>query len=157
MDGGIANNAAISQATALGADRIVVVPAGFACALDAPPATPLSAAIHALTLLIEQRLIVEVTHLSDRAEIIVLPPLCSLSVGAVDFGMTDQLMSRAPGLPESGSMAAGSTCRTPSASSRSTAIPGHNGAAPRPRRRPAPVARGTRQGDRVTDLKEPFE
>ncbi len=95
MDGGVANNAAVSQAIALGADRIVVLPAGFACALEEPPSTPLSAAIHALTLLIEQRLIVEVAHLSAQADIIVLPPLCPLSVSAVDFGMTDQLMSRA--------------------------------------------------------------
>ncbi|MGH9117752.1 MAG: patatin-like phospholipase family protein [Acidimicrobiales bacterium] len=35
MDGGVANNAAVSQAIALGADRIVVLPAGVACALDA--------------------------------------------------------------------------------------------------------------------------
>jgi predicted acylesterase/phospholipase RssA len=33
MDGSVANNAAVSQAIALGAERIVVLPAGFACAL----------------------------------------------------------------------------------------------------------------------------
>lgn len=95
MDGGVANNTAVSHAIALGADRVVVLPAGFACALTQAPATPLAAAMHALTLLIEQRLIVEVAHLTDRAEIIVLPPLCPLSVSAIDFGMSSELMARA--------------------------------------------------------------
>jgi NTE family protein len=95
MDGGVANNTAVSQAVALGAERIVVLPAGFACALTTAPATPIAAAMHALTLLIEQRLIVEVGRLTDHAEIIVLPPLCPLSVSAVNFAMTDELMARA--------------------------------------------------------------
>ena len=95
MDGGVANNTAISQAVALGADRIVVLPTGFSCALLAPPATPLGSALHALTLLIEQRLIVEVAHFAERADIIVLPPLCPLSVSAIDFGASDALMTQA--------------------------------------------------------------
>jgi NTE family protein len=95
MDGGVANNTAISQAVALGADRVVVLPAGFACALSDPPSSPLAAATHALTLLIEQRLIVEIAQLSDRVEIVVLPPLCPLSVSAVDFRSSRELMARA--------------------------------------------------------------
>lgn len=95
MDGGVANNTAVSQAVALGADRVVVLPTGFSCALLTPPATPLGSALHALTLLIEQRLIVEVAHFADRADIIVLPPLCPLSVSAIDFGASEALMSQA--------------------------------------------------------------
>lgn len=95
MDGGVANNAGVSHAIALGADRVVVLPAGFSCALLAPPTTPLAAAMHALTLIIEQRLIVEVAHFAGRADIIVLPPLCPLSVSPVDFRSAEELMSRA--------------------------------------------------------------
>jgi NTE family protein len=95
MDGGVANNTAVSHAIDLGADRVVVLPAGFACALGAPPVTPLAAATHALTLLIEQRLILDVAHLAGRADIVVLPPLCPLSVSPVDFRVADELMSRA--------------------------------------------------------------
>jgi NTE family protein len=94
IDGGIANNAAISQAVALGADRIIVLPAGFACALDAPPSSPLGAATHALTLLIEQRLILEVAALAGRVHIAVLPPLCPLSVSPIDFSHSDDLIRR---------------------------------------------------------------
>ncbi|MGH2477922.1 MAG: patatin-like phospholipase family protein, partial [Candidatus Limnocylindrales bacterium] len=95
IDGGVADNAAVSQAIALGADRVVVLPAGIACALTAPPASPIASAMHALTLLIQQRLIVEVAHLADRAEIIVLPPLCPLAVSPIDFGSSAELTSRA--------------------------------------------------------------
>jgi NTE family protein len=95
MDGGVADNAAVSHAIGLGADRVVVLPAGFSCALLEPPPTPLAAATHALTLLIEQRLIVELAHLSPSADLIVLPPLCPLSVSPIDFGAADELMARA--------------------------------------------------------------
>ena len=94
MDGGVANNTAVSHAIHLGADRIVVLPAGFSCALLEAPSTPLAAATHALTLLIEQRLIVEIAHLSDHADIVVLPPLCPLSISPVDFRASDELMAR---------------------------------------------------------------
>ncbi len=94
IDGGISNNTAIAQAVALGAERVVIVPAGFACALSEPPGNPLAAATHALTLLLEQRLIVEVAHYADQVEIIVAPPLCPLSVNATDFTHADELITR---------------------------------------------------------------
>jgi NTE family protein len=94
-DGGIADNAAISQALALGADGVYVLPAGVACALDAPPRGALASALHALTLLIEQRLILEVAFLAERAELHVLPPLCPLAVSAVDFRRGAELIDRA--------------------------------------------------------------
>jgi NTE family protein len=94
VDGGVADNAAISQAVALGADRMFVLPAGFACALDRPPATALSVVVHALTLVIEQRLIVEVADLRDKIEINVLPPLCPLAVSPVDFSQAADLIDR---------------------------------------------------------------
>ncbi len=94
MDGGVADNTAVSQAVRLGADRIVVVPAGVACALERPPASPLAAAMHALTLMLAQRLVVEVAHLSGQVEIIVAPPLCPLSITSTDFSRADELIAR---------------------------------------------------------------
>lgn len=95
IDGGVADNAAISQAVAYGADRIYVLPTGYACALDKPPANALSSAMQALTLLVEQRLILEVAHYADRADIRVLPPLCPMSVSSTDFRHGAQLIDRA--------------------------------------------------------------
>ena len=94
-DGGIANNTAISQALALGADRVFILPAGVACALDRPPRGALASALHALSVLIEQRLILEVTYLADRAELHVLPPLCPLAVASFDFRHATELIDRA--------------------------------------------------------------
>ncbi len=95
IDGGVADNAAVSQAVALGADVVYVLPTGYACALDDPPASALSSALHALTLLIEQRLILEVAHFADHTDIRVLPPLCPLSVSSTDFRHGALLIERA--------------------------------------------------------------
>jgi NTE family protein len=95
IDGGVADNAAVSQAVTLGAEVIYVLPTGYACALDQPPAAPLSSALQALTLLIEQRLILEVAHYAEHADMRVLPPLCPLSVSSADFRHGALLVERA--------------------------------------------------------------
>lgn len=95
FDGGVANNTPISHAAALGADRVVVLPAGVACALPSPPRSAVSTAVHALTLLIEQRLALDVAAYHDRVELIVLPPLCPLSVSSADFRHAELLIDRA--------------------------------------------------------------
>jgi NTE family protein len=95
IDGGVADNAAISRAVALGADVVYVLPTGYACALEHPPATPLASALHALTLLIEQRLVLEVAHYAEHTDIRVLPPLCPLSVSSADFRHGALLVERA--------------------------------------------------------------
>ena len=95
IDGGVADNAAVSQAVTLGAEVIYVLPTGYACALDRPPAAALSSALQALTLLIEQRLILEVAHYAELVDIRVLPPLCPLSVSSTDFRHGAQLIDRA--------------------------------------------------------------
>jgi NTE family protein len=95
VDGGIANNAAVSEAVRLGADRIYVLPSGYACALEQPPSTALDSALHALTLLIEQRLIVEVKHFRDEVDLRILPPLCPLRVASHDFRHGRALIERA--------------------------------------------------------------
>ena len=95
FDGGVANNTPISQAAALGADRIVVLPAGVSCGLIAVPRTALATALHALTILIEQRLALDVAAFHDTVELVVLPPLCPLAVSSADFSRAAQLIERA--------------------------------------------------------------
>jgi NTE family protein len=95
VDGGVANNAALSQAVALGADEIYVLPAGFSCALQQPPATALGAAVQALSLLIEQRLVIDVSRFGGDAVLKVIPPLCPLAVSSADFSHAGELIARA--------------------------------------------------------------
>jgi NTE family protein len=94
VDGGLADNAAISQAVALGADRIYVLPTGYACALTIPPSRPLAVAVQALTLLVQRRLITDVELYADRVDIVVLPPLCPLRIAATDFRHAAELVRR---------------------------------------------------------------
>ena len=95
VDGGLADNAAISQAIALGADRVYVLPTGYACALPTPPTRPLAVAVQALSLLVQQRLITDVALYADRVDLVVLPPLCPLRVSAIDFRHAAELIRRA--------------------------------------------------------------
>lgn len=94
VDGGLANNAAISQAIALGADRIYVLPTGYACALPAPPTRPLAVAVQALSLLVQRRLVSDVALYADQVQLVVLPPLCPLRISAVDFRHAAELSRR---------------------------------------------------------------
>jgi NTE family protein len=95
VDGGIADDAALSQAVALGADDVWVLPAGYACALQRAPTSALATAVQALTLLTHQRLLFEVAHFSARVDLHVLPPLCPVSVSPIDFSRAEELIERA--------------------------------------------------------------
>jgi NTE family protein len=95
MDGGVADNTAIDQAVADGAEIVYVLPTGFACDLPRPPRSALAMLVHSLDVLIEQRLIAASRRQDPRVEIEIVPPLCPLSVLPVDFGRSDELIARA--------------------------------------------------------------
>lgn len=92
VDGGLANNTAVSQAVEAGADIVYVLPSGYSCALPEPPRTPLAALTHSLALLIHQRLVVDVAKYSDEVDLIVIPPPCPIAVSAIDFGHSPELI-----------------------------------------------------------------
>lgn len=95
VDGGLADNTAISQAVLLGADRIYVPPGGAACALANSPASPFGAALHALTLLVQQRLAHDIRAYAGQVELHLLPPLCPLRIAPTDFGHGAELVAAA--------------------------------------------------------------
>jgi NTE family protein len=64
-------------------------------ALERSPTSALGTAMQALTLLIEQRLVMEVSQFIGGATLKVLPPLCPLAVSSVDFSRAAELISRA--------------------------------------------------------------
>jgi NTE family protein len=94
IDGGVANNAPIADAIELGAERIYVLPTGNACDLPEPPKGAVAMLLHAMSLLVMGRLLVEVEMLRDRAELIVLPPPCPLTIAPIDFSRADELIRR---------------------------------------------------------------
>lgn len=94
-DGGLANNTAISQALASGAETIYVLPSGYSCSLSAPPTTALGVATQAIALLIHQRLVDDIARFSAVADLIVLPPPCPIHVQPTDFSHSGELMALA--------------------------------------------------------------
>jgi NTE family protein len=95
VDGGLADNAAISVAVALGADTVFVLPTGYSCALTHPPTSALGVAIQSLGLLIQQQLITDVAHFAEHVDLKVLPPLCPVAVSPSDFRQARSLIERA--------------------------------------------------------------
>lgn len=96
VDGAVSSNTAVKVAVAKGARRLIVLPTGYACALDKPPAGAVASALHAITLLIARQLLSELQELDDGdVEYFVLPPLCPLRGSPYDFSQTDALIERA--------------------------------------------------------------
>lgn len=94
MDGGVVNNTPISLAIAAGASTIYVLPSGYACALPHPPGSALGMVLQALTLLIQERFIVDIARYENLATLRVAPPLCPLDVSPVDFSQAAELIER---------------------------------------------------------------
>lgn len=94
IDGGVADNTAISNAVEGGADTIYVLPCGYPCALADPPKGVADTLLHTMTLLIHKRLLRDIREYTDGADLIVLPPPCPLDIGPMDFSRADELISR---------------------------------------------------------------
>jgi NTE family protein len=94
IDGGVANNAPMSHAIELGADEVYVLPSGYTCDLQTAPSSALGMGLHALNLLIRQRLVSEIAVFEGRVHLIVLPPPCPLGVSPADFSHTADLIER---------------------------------------------------------------
>ena len=94
MDGGVADNAPLSVAVELGATDVWVLPTGYSCALPRAPRHPLAQVLHALSLLVQQRLIHEVGRYQNQVDLRVLPPLCPLAVAPLDFSRAAELIER---------------------------------------------------------------
>jgi NTE family protein len=95
IDGGVANNAPISAAIARGAERIVVLPTGFACAPKSIPRGAAAKVMHAVNLLVSRQLVHDIGHFADRAAICVVPTLCPLEASSYDYSAAASLIDRA--------------------------------------------------------------
>ena len=95
MDGAVCGNTPILSAVELGARRLVVLPTGYACALSRPPKGALGRGFHALTLLIVQQMMRDLSLVSRHIEVVTVPSLCPLDVSPFDFTQTETLIGRA--------------------------------------------------------------
>lgn len=94
-DGAITCNTPVKVAAECGARRLIVLPTGYACALDSPPRGAIACALHALTLLIARQLLHDLHGLDPGVEYAVVPPLCPLRGSPYDFSQTSELIDRA--------------------------------------------------------------
>ena len=94
-DGAISANTPIKVAVAKGANRLIILPTGYACAGHAPPVGAVANALHALTLLIARQLVSELEDLPAAIEYFVVPPLCPLVGSPYDFSQTAEHIDRA--------------------------------------------------------------
>ncbi|MGD9796440.1 MAG: patatin-like phospholipase family protein [Acidimicrobiia bacterium] len=94
MDGGVVNNAAISHAAAEGATTVYVLPTGWSCSLDRPPAGALGMALHGLAVLVQHRLADDVDHFRNIVDLRVVPPPCPIRVGPADFSHARELIDQ---------------------------------------------------------------
>lgn len=93
-DGAVTCNTPVRIAVAQGAKRLVVLPTGYACALESPPQGAVASALHALTLLIARQLVAEIESLTDEIEFVIVPPLCPLTGSPYDFSRVPELIAR---------------------------------------------------------------
>ncbi|KZC42503.1 UNVERIFIED_ORG: alpha/beta hydrolase, partial [Rhodanobacter sp. FW104-R5] len=96
VDGGVTNNTPISVAIGLGATRVIVLPTGFACALEQAPSGAIARAMHALSLLVARQLVYDADRFSGSAvELRIVPSLCPLDVSPYDYSAAAGLIARA--------------------------------------------------------------
>jgi len=94
MDGAIAANTPMLLAAQLGATRIIILPTGYACALEEPPKRAAGKAMHAITLLINWQLMHELSQIPERIEVHIVPTLCPLAISPFDFSAAKELIER---------------------------------------------------------------
>src|ERR1700683_4682749 len=94
-DGAISSNTPVKVAIAKGANRLIVLPTGYACSTHTPPTGAVANALHALTLLISRQLVSELEDIDPSIEYFVVPPLCPLVGSPYDFSRTADHIERA--------------------------------------------------------------
>jgi NTE family protein len=94
-DGAISSNTPIKVAVAKGANRLIILPTGYACSTQTPPTGAVANALHALTLLIARQLVSELEDLAPEIEYFVVPPLCPLVGSPYDFTRSADHIERA--------------------------------------------------------------
>ena len=93
IDGGVANNTPISHAIELGCDRVYVLPTATSCPLPNEPHGALGMAVHAMSLLVQQRLVADIEKFRGHAELLVLRASCPAGIQPTDVSLAGELIA----------------------------------------------------------------
>ena len=93
IDGGVANNTPISHAVELGCEQIYVLPTATSCPLPSEPQRALAMAVHAMSLLVHQRLVADIEKFRESVDLVVLPNQCPAGIQPTDFSHADELIA----------------------------------------------------------------
>ncbi len=91
VDGGIVNNAPISTAVRLGAERVVIFPIGVPSS-DQEPKTVAEVLIRSFIYLLNRQLSTDIQLYKDKVELVIIPPPDSIDVGPHDFSKSKFLI-----------------------------------------------------------------
>lgn len=94
IDGGVSNNTPITRAIEAGATEVWVLSTGYSCGLIEPPDGALPMAMHAVALLVQQRLVLETSTRTYPVPVHLIPPPCPISIVPTDFSQTNELIER---------------------------------------------------------------
>ena len=95
FDGGVSNNTPISRAIEAGATEVWVLNPGYSCGLVSTPDNALALALHSMALLVQQRLVLELTNKRFDVPVHLIPAPCPISVTPIDFSQSSELIERA--------------------------------------------------------------
>lgn len=95
VDGAIINNTAITTAIDAGATDVWVLSTGYSCDLTEPPSTAIAAALHAVSLMVQRRFVLEMVANTYTVPIHLVPPPCPVTVSPIDFTHSSALIERA--------------------------------------------------------------
>jgi NTE family protein len=95
VDGAVINNTAITTAVDAGATDVWVLSTGYFCDLVEPPSTAIAAALHAVSLMVQRRFVLEMEANTYAERIHLVPPPCPVTVSPIDFSHSSALIERA--------------------------------------------------------------
>ncbi|MDA3031938.1 MAG: patatin-like phospholipase family protein [Actinomycetota bacterium] len=95
VDGAVVNNTAITTAIDAGATDVWVLSTGYSCDLVEPPRTAIAAALHAVSLMVQRRFVLELEANTYGVPIHLIPPPCPVLVSPIDFSQSSKLIESA--------------------------------------------------------------
>lgn len=95
IDGGIVDNTPISKAIEAGATEVWVLSTGYGCALTTPPKGAMAMALHGLSMLVQQRFMMETSQRTYSVPVHLIPSPCPITVSPMDFSQSAELIDRA--------------------------------------------------------------